>query len=105
MYSFKKPREPENCKGCGTPLPLIRAYNTHICATCKKGPNPTGAHWMVHYAIRYGYMRPASEFPCVDCGGPSTEYDHRDYNKPLEVEPVCSPCNKARGPAIPRTKP
>jgi hypothetical protein len=27
-------------------------------------------------------------------------YDHRDYNQPLQVEPVCSPCNISRGPAL-----
>jgi formylmethanofuran dehydrogenase subunit E len=48
-------------------------------------------------AIRY------AEFPCRDCGEPSTDYDHRDYNKPLEVEPVCRSCNLLRGPALPYT--
>lgn len=38
---------------------------------------------------------------CVDCGAPACDYDHRDYNKPLEVEPVCRRCNKLRGSAIP----
>lgn len=28
------------------------------------------------------------------------DYDHRDYTKPLSVEPVCRSCNKLRGPAI-----
>lgn len=36
---------------------------------------------------------------CVDCGNPAIHYDHRDYGKPLEVEPVCGSCNLARGPA------
>lgn len=36
---------------------------------------------------------------CSDCGKPATCYDHRDYNKPLEVDPVCSSCNRKRGPA------
>lgn len=30
------------------------------------------------------------------------DYDHRDYNKPLEVEPVCHSCNMKRGPGIPK---
>lgn len=38
---------------------------------------------------------------CTDCGKPATCYDHRDYLKPDEVEPVCRACNKIRGPALP----
>jgi hypothetical protein len=38
--------------------------------------------------------------PCVDCGAPSVVYDHRDYGRPLEVEPVCRRCNRLRGPAV-----
>ena len=45
--------------------------------------------------LRYEYV------PCVDCGKRAEHYDHRDYTKPLEVEPVCRSCNKLRGPAHP----
>ncbi|MFA5633142.1 MAG: hypothetical protein WC997_16665 [Porticoccaceae bacterium] len=31
----------------------------------------------------------------------ATDYDHRDYRKPLSVEPVCRRCNLSRGYAIP----
>lgn len=37
--------------------------------------------------------------PCVDCGAPADRYDHRDYSKPLDVEPVYCSCNGRRGPA------
>jgi hypothetical protein len=37
---------------------------------------------------------------CVDCGEPAIEYDHRDYGRPLDVQPVCRRCNKKRGTAI-----
>lgn len=36
---------------------------------------------------------------CVDCGGIARHYEHRDYTRPLEVEPVCPSCNYKRGPA------
>jgi hypothetical protein len=36
---------------------------------------------------------------CVDCGKPAKHYDHRDYAKPLDVDPVCVGCNIRRGPA------
>jgi len=45
--------------------------------------------------------------PCVDCGSRATMYDHRDYNKPLDVYPVCASCNVCRGtnaPIIKETK-
>ena len=45
------------------------------------------------------------DIPCVDCGAPARDYDHRDYNKPLDVEPVCRRCNILRGPAIPADPP
>ena len=35
---------------------------------------------------------------CVDCGSKATCWEHRDYEKPLEVDPVCASCNKKRGP-------
>lgn len=39
---------------------------------------------------------------CVDCGRAATEYDHRDYNEPLKVDPVCRGCNARRGKAKPK---
>lgn len=36
---------------------------------------------------------------CVDCGARAVEWEHRDYEKPLDVEPVCRLCNKKRGTA------
>lgn len=40
------------------------------------------------------------EVACVDCGKRAKHYDRRDYNKPLEVQPVCQPCNCKRGKAV-----
>ena len=40
---------------------------------------------------------------CTDCGLVATEYDHRDYNRRLDVAPVCRSCNLLRGPAISMT--
>jgi hypothetical protein len=38
---------------------------------------------------------------CVDCKRkPAAMYDHRDYAKPLAVDPVCHYCNVRRGPAL-----
>ena len=39
------------------------------------------------------------EYACTDCGGTAEQYDHRDYSRPLDVEPVCRRCNHRRGKA------
>jgi hypothetical protein len=57
------------------------------------------AHVAVARAIRHGELPHPSTLKCVDCGSPAQVYDHRDYDKPLQVEPVCRGCNCRRGPA------
>ena len=54
------------------------------------------------YRVKIGELkRLSAEFvACVDCGARASCYDHRDYNKPLDVDPVCRSCNYKRGPAI-----
>ena len=59
------------------------------------------AGYLVAKAITNGDILHPSKFLCVDCGCKATEYEHRDYNKPLEVEPVCRGCNARRGQAKP----
>ncbi|MGF6837021.1 hypothetical protein QF001_000888 [Paraburkholderia youngii] len=56
---------------------------------------------VVHRAIRRGELKAAAEHQCADCGKSANRYDHRDYNAPLRVDPVCHSCNARRGPAIP----
>ena len=54
------------------------------------------------YARKKGQIEPIGEHTkCVDCGEPAEMYDHRNYYKPLEVEPVCRKCNGQRGQAYP----
>lgn len=50
--------------------------------------------------IKNGILEKVSTKKCVDCGKPAQHYDHRDYNKPLSVEPVCQPCNLLRGAGL-----
>lgn len=54
----------------------------------------------LNVAIRNGQVMKACAFRCKDCGKPAQVWDHRDYNKPLEVEAVCRGCNARRGPAL-----
>ena len=49
-----------------------------------------------------GRLLPASAYKCVDCGLQAKSYDHRDYNKPLVVDPVCQRCNVLRRSASSR---
>ena len=59
------------------------------------------AHSWIRMAVKHGYLQKPSTLTCLDCGQPAQVYDHRDYNKPLDVEPVCHACNVNRGPAKP----
>lgn len=58
------------------------------------------AHKLVRCAVRNGFLKKLDgSVACVDCGKPAESYDHRDYSKPLDVEPVCQGCNVRRGQA------
>lgn len=59
------------------------------------------AHVEVNKAVARGDLPAAATQTCADCGDPAAAYDHRDYSKPLDVEPVCNPCNALRGAALP----
>lgn len=58
------------------------------------------AHRAVAFAIRNGQLPLASTLKCVDCGEQASDYDHRDYLKPLDVDAVCRTCNGKRGRAL-----
>ena len=53
----------------------------------------------VQRAKMLGLLPALSECVCIDCGDAAQVYEHRDYSKPLEVDPVCQRCNIARGRA------
>jgi hypothetical protein len=57
---------------------------------------------MVNRAICLGYLHSLKDqpTPCVDCGKQADHWEHRDYARPLEVEPCCMSCNFKRGPAL-----
>ena len=59
---------------------------------------------LVQVAIRDGILKSLKKnvVICVDCKVERAhQYDHRDYNYPLQVEPVCGKCNYKRGKALP----
>ena len=52
-------------------------------------------------AIKAGNLIHPTKLVCTDCKiQMASVYEHRDYAKPLEVDPVCQRCNMRRGPAI-----
>lgn len=54
----------------------------------------------VYIAIECGYLpKLDGTIACVDCGRPACDYEHRDYARPLDVEPCCRSCNQRRGSA------
>lgn len=53
------------------------------------------AHAVVHSRFVSASYRPVNR---VDCERRAQAYDHRDYVKPLDVVPVCSP----GGPTVTR---
>ena len=82
----------------------MRDSRAIFCFKCtdKKGKRTGGrkASQLVKKAIRDKILLNLKNLICVDCGEPTKCYDHRDYNKPLEVVPVCKKCNRIRGPGI-----
>jgi len=56
------------------------------------------AHHLIGYLVLAKKIPKPSELRCDDCGSAAEVYDHRDYTKPREVDPVCRPCNVKRGP-------
>lgn len=105
-----------NCSRCFSPLTGRLHPQAKYCVRCAHSievemhrehqqmrPLQWKAHDAVARAVKCGHLQDLREavVRCVDCGEPATCYDHRDYRKPLEVEPVCRGCNSRRGPGHP----
>jgi len=73
--------------------PLVKAARFAIQKAKTDGLLPPFSSW-----------RRRSKIKCVDCGKRAQCWDHRDYSKPLEVDPVCKSCNYHRGPGLPFTE-
>jgi hypothetical protein len=79
-----------------------RGPNRMACVDCQDEVErqKSSAHQRLYYRIKKGLIALPSDFACVDCGEPASRYDHRRYDEPYNVEPVCCSCNGKRGPAI-----
>jgi predicted amidophosphoribosyltransferase len=87
------------CPVCGKQA--FRWGNWKYCWPCYEAALPfiSRAYYRVHAAVAAGKIPHPSTLICADCGAPAQFYDHRDYEKPLAVDPVCRGCNYKRGPA------
>jgi len=92
------------CADCNKEI-IGRENSAKFCwECCDLRPKKNGqaqAAAKVNQAVKKGILPPVATLTCVDCGKPAQCYEHRDYNKPLEVVPACKSCNTRRGPAIP----
>jgi hypothetical protein len=100
---------------------MARALPFHergVCIDCSEKFSRDGVAWrcwgcdralvatrtramnLVQRAIKGGELAPLASQACADCEQPATCYDHRDYSRPLDVQPVCRSCNQRRGPAV-----
>jgi ribosomal protein L40E len=101
--TYEKPKASYACGQCGERLPIAAAWNRTSCNGCVSASEKLrrSAHAAVKRAIRCGALLPPEANQCADCGDPATVYDHRDYEKPMAVVPVCRACNVHRGPGLP----
>ncbi len=90
------------CARCHTQVRIAKRFNPpRYCRDCRdiSKVEAGAAQSRVNRAIRSGKLLHPTELDCVDCGQPADRYDHRSYSRPLDVSPVCGPCNYKRGPA------
>lgn len=65
-----------------------------------KGSMAIWAKSRIYLLVRNETLPKASDCYCVDCWETAECYDHRNYHKPYQIEPVCRSCNAKRGKAI-----
>jgi hypothetical protein len=88
-----------NCQFCGNCI-IGRHHLAKLCLPCVQnefGKSQKKAIAAVAKAVRKGDLKPAKNYKCIDCESDAFCYDHRDYDKPLDVVPVCRKCNFKRG--------
>lgn len=115
-----RPHKELRCEACGVPHPSFSDKRRKYCSHCgyerlkkswagwrvtEKSKKHDAVRRITKAAVRGGFLQDPRQLDCMDCGNPAECYDHRDYNKPLDVEPVCISCNGSRGAGIPLDRP
>lgn len=62
----------------------------------EKFPERVKATGMVNSEIAKGKLLPAYKHKCSMCGNKAYLYHHEDYNKPLDVMPLCHRCHSVK---------
>lgn len=97
---------PRICQCCGTADISHRPHGARYCLECRNSglvlAVPSRARAFTSALVKLGALPRADSQVCTDCGAPAEHYDHRDYVKPWEVDPVCAACNLERGPGANR---
>lgn len=88
------------CYDCGRFLAVTTGGRLR-CTPCANTHNNKAsiAHHTVAAWVRDGMLPNLKTYAvaCRDCGERADRYDHRDYDKPLHITPVCRTCNRRRG--------
>jgi len=100
-------KEKKICPNCSKSF-SNRHPTAIYCLACmdwnKRHPLAGWASGLVNQSIMRGELPRADSLLCTDCGEQARDYDHRDYTRPLDVEPTCRSCNNFRGSAYPYIK-
>lgn|SRR6185312_6461878 len=76
---------------------MSNPWHVYMEATVAHERSRSRAYQLVARAIKRGELPHVSTQYCIDCGRFAECYDHRDYSRPLAVDPVCRRCNTRRG--------
>ena len=83
---------------CGAGAPLCNGHRAQHWE--RQRLVSRAARIAVSKAIKEGRLPPLDgSIACVDCGRAAEVWEHREYERPLDVDPVCRSCNCRRGPA------
>lgn len=89
------------CRACDAPFEGYFVGRHYYCEPCRYehyAAQRAAKAW-VRQAIESGVLMSPTAHRCVDCGDWAVHWEHRDYSRPLDVEPTCCSCNHRRGPA------
>ena len=94
-----KRKHPKTCFYCGQSIAAHLNPRTRMCDPCKAArlPYTEMARALVEFHVDTNRIPRPDSMPCHDCGFMAEFYEHRNYNKPLHIAPICRSCNAVRG--------
>ena len=97
FFRTNKPPNTGTCAVCNGSM-AAEHFNRRYCTACRKQAQlvQQRAVAKVRHAVKTGKLLHPTKHRCYDCDRPAQVYDHRDYAKPIAVEPVCQSCNHKR---------